>query len=262
MNARVRYLAFLSDDPAVLADFYCRHFRLELLGRSSQGDVSLTDGFYNITFLRRRNELHEPCSPIGVHHVGIQVDDLAAARDRYRALCPNMPMIEEPGGLHFGDLRIFDPEGFPISLSERSFGVEGEVNRLPSMRHIAYNVFWPEGILGFFKLMFGFRELAESAKRRLEGRVNRFSGDGWTNLAIHPFYSSVAGHEARYGINHFGFLMPDASLDDLARQVPVSGRPANRLYAEYRVRDPDGNMFDLSQNKGWEVDVDRWERAA
>jgi catechol 2,3-dioxygenase-like lactoylglutathione lyase family enzyme len=264
IKARVRYLAFLSDDPAELADFYVRHFKLEELGRSTQGDVSTTDGFYNITFLNRRSELHEQRTDTGVHHVGIEVDNLAETLERYRALCPNMPIIDEHGGLHFGDVRIFDPEGSPISLSEGSFSVVGEANRLPNLRHIAYNVFWPEGILNFFKLLFGFRELAESGERRKQGRVNRFAGDGWTNLAIHPFYSPVEGHVARYGINHFGFLVPDAlqTVEGFSREIPVSGRPSNRLYAEYRLQDREGNMFDLSQNKGWEVDVDKWERAA
>ncbi len=41
----IRYLAFLSDDPSALADFYGRHFALDELGRSNQGDVSLSDGF-------------------------------------------------------------------------------------------------------------------------------------------------------------------------------------------------------------------------
>lgn len=264
MKARVRYLAFLSDNPTELGDFYIRHFKLEELGRSNHGDVSTTDGFYNITFLKRRSELHESRPDIGIHHIGIEVENLPKAIERYKALCPNMPIVDEPGGLHFGDVRIFDPEGIPISLSERSFGVAGEVNRLPNLRHIAYNYLWPEGVLNFFKLMFGFRELAESHERRKQGRVNRFAGDGWTNLAIHPFYSSVEGHEGRYGINHFGFLVPDAvqKVDEFAREIPVSGRPANRLYAEYRLRDREGNMFDLSQHKGWEVDIDKWERAA
>ena len=51
VNGHMRYLAFLSDDPAALADFYARHFELDELGRSNEGDVSLGDGFYNLTFL-------------------------------------------------------------------------------------------------------------------------------------------------------------------------------------------------------------------
>jgi hypothetical protein len=51
-------------------------------------------------------------------------------------------------------------------------------------------------------------------------------------------------------------------VDEFAREIPVTKRPASRPYAEYRVHDREGNMFDLSQSKGWEVDVDKWENAA
>ena len=263
-SSRIRYLAFLSDEPGDLADFYARHLDLKELGRSNQGDVSTTDGFFNITFLRRRGDLHESRTERGLHHIGIEVDNLAATLERYRALRPNMPIIDEPGGLHFGDVRIFDPEGSPISLSERPFGVEGEATQLPRLRHIAYNALWPEGILNFYILMFGYRELGASLERRKQGKANRFAGDGWTNLAIHPFYNRSEGHEARYGVNHFGFLVPDVvrKVDEFAQEIPVAKRPPSRPYAEYRLHDREGNMFDLSQTKGWEVDVDKWERAA
>jgi hypothetical protein len=38
----------------------------------------------------------------------------------------------------------------------------------------------------------------------------------------------------------------------------VSQRPSNRPMAEYRGFDPDRNPFDISQDKGYEIDVDRW----
>jgi catechol 2,3-dioxygenase-like lactoylglutathione lyase family enzyme len=264
MKARIRYLAFLSETPAELAEFYERHLDLKELGRSNHGDVSASDGFFNITFLKRRADLHEPHMQCGLHHIGIEVDNLAETLERYRALRPNMPIVDEPGGLHFGDARIFDPEGSPISLSERPFGVTAESKRLPRLRHIAYNALWPEGILNFYILMFGYRELGASRERRQQGRANRFAGDGSTNLAIHPFYSPSEGHEARYGVNHFGFVVADMvrKVDEFAREIPVTKRPASRPYAEYRVHDREGNMFDLSQSKGWEVDVDKWENAA
>ena len=51
-------------------------------------------------------------------------------------------------------------------------------------------------------------------------------------------------------------------LARLSSVVDVSKRPDNRPYAEYRLRDLDGNMFDLSQRKGWEVDVKKWDMVA
>jgi hypothetical protein len=254
----------MSDTPAELAEFYERHLALEELGRSNHGDVTTTDGFFNITFMKRRAELHEPHMDTGLHHFGLEVDDLAAVIERYKALCPNMPVVDEPGGLHFGDCRIYGPEGLPISLAQRPFGIDAAADRLPRLRHIACNALWPEGFLNFFTLIFGFRELEASRERRSQGRLNRFAGDGFTNLAIHPFYSDTEGHEAKYGVNHFGFLVSDvvAKVDEFSREIPVAKRPESRPYAEYRLHDKEGNKFDLSQIKGWEVDVDKWEAAA
>ena len=74
------------------------------------------------------------------------------------------------------------------------------------MRHIAYNALDPETMLLFYTQVFGLREIPSSYLRRQQGRGNRFCADGKTNLAIHPFYNKIEGHEAKYGINHIGFL--------------------------------------------------------
>lgn len=261
-QCQLRYLAFLSDDPASLADFYARHFALDELGRSNQGDVSLTDGFYNMTFLRRRAELNEPHMDLGLHHVGLQVDDMARVMDAYRRTTYGDVVVAEPGGIHFGDQRFFDPECMPVSVSEGSFGAPAKrQSRVPHIAHIAFNALIPQRTLAFYSSVFGFRELTNSVNFRGRGRANRFAGDGVTNLAIHPYYHDTEGHEARFGVNHFGFLVNDIDhkLETLSKEIEVVARPANRPFAEYRLVDPEGNKFDLSQAKGWEVDIDVWE---
>jgi hypothetical protein len=108
------------------------------------------------------------------------------------------------------------------------------------------------------------REVPSSYLRRQQGRGNRFCADGKTNLAIHPFYNRIEGHEARFGINHIGFLTNEmqATMAELSSVLKIAPRPSTRPYAEFRFRDIEGNALDLSQTKGWEVDVDKWETAA
>jgi catechol 2,3-dioxygenase-like lactoylglutathione lyase family enzyme len=266
MNSNpIRYLAFLSDDPGSLADFYARHFGLDELGRSNEGDVSLSDGFYNMTFLRRRGELNELRNDTGLHHVGVQVEDIGEVTRRYLQCMPDSVMVTEPGGLHFGERRFFDPECGTVSISQGSFGApEKREVRTPRIAHIAFNALIPQRILEFYSLVFGFREISTSLGYRDRGRLNRFAGDGVTNLAIHPFYDDNVGHEARYGVNHFGFLVDDIEqkLDILSKEIEVASRPEERPFAEYRLFDPEGNKFDLSQAKGWEVDVEVWDKGA
>lgn len=264
-TGQIRYLAFLSDEPGALADFYSRHFALPELGRSNEGDVSLTDGFYNITFLRRRAELLEIHNETGLHHVGLQVPDIGEATREYLRVCPDGVMVDEPGGIHFGDRRFFDPECGAVSVSEGSFAAPtARELRTPHIAHVALNALVPQHLLQFYSGVFGFREVNTSLTFRANGRLNRFAGDGVTNLAIHPFYNDTEGHEARFGVNHFGFLVDDIEhkLETLSNEIEVAPRPASRPFAEYRLFDPEGNKFDLSQVKGWEVDVDVWDTAA
>jgi catechol 2,3-dioxygenase-like lactoylglutathione lyase family enzyme len=200
MVAIIRYIAFISEKPDELAKFYNRFLGTRELGRSAEGDISISDGFYNLTFFKRRPNLH--------------------------------------GG------------------TDRS---------LPGVRHIAYNTHDPEGLRQFYSEVLGLREVHSSYTYRRDGKLNRFVGDSCTNLALHPFYNSASpGHEMKFGINHIGFLVRDlkATMDDLRSAVSIQKRPDDRPYAEFRFTDPDGNRLDLSQDKGWEVDLNKWERVA
>jgi len=262
--AVIRYIAFLCERPEKLAKFYHRFLQTEEIGRSAEGDISITDGFYNLTFFKQRPALNEPRMELGLNHIGLEVENLEEVKNRYLQLRPRGTIIAEPQDIHRGQLRIHDPDGNPVTLSEKGFGQKGE-RRLPGIRHVAYNTHDPEGMLEFYSQVLGLRELATSYTYRKNGKLNRFAGDGFTNLAIHPFYNAGSpGHEMRFGINHIGFLVEDIKkiMDDLGSVVKVQKRPEGRPYAESRFRDLEGNRLDLSQGKGWEVAWDKWERAA
>ena len=101
---------------------------------------------------------------------------------------------------------------------------------IPRVRHIAYNALDPETMLLFYSQVLGLREVPSSYQRRQQGLDNRFCGDGKTNLAIHPFYSRAEGHEAKYGINHIGFLTRDmqAVIAELQTVLKIAPRPSTR----------------------------------
>lgn len=263
--AALRYIAFISENPEKLADFYNRFLRTKKLGRSPEGDVSISDGFYNLTFFNKRPSLREPIMETGLHHIGLEVDSIEEVKARYLKFNPRGVIAAEAGDIHHGEVRIYDPECHPVSLSQKRFGISGkDEKQFPRIRHIAYNALDPEMMLQFYTQVLGFRELPTSYVRRQQGFGNRFAGDGFTNLAIHPFYSRAEGHEGRFGINHIGFLVDDmqATMAQLSTVLKIAPRPSTRPYAEFRFRDPEGNALDLSQVKGWEVDIGKWEKAA
>ncbi len=263
--ATLRYVAYLAEDPAKLAEFYHRFLATEELGRTTEGDITITDGFYNLTFFKKRPGLGEMNMENGLHHIGLQVDDLEEVKGRYLKLNPRGMIIQEANDLQHGEIRLHDPECRPVTVSTTNFGVPAsKEKKYPRLRHIAYNALDPETMLLFYTQVFRLREIPSSYQRRQQGLGNRFCADGKTNLAIHPFYSPVEGHEAKYGINHIGFLTNtmQATMAELSSLLKIAARPSTRPYAEFRFRDIEGNALDLSQTKGWEIDVDKWESAA
>ena len=263
--ATLRYVAYLADEPEKLADFYRRFLGTEELGRSPEGDVSVTDGFYNLTFFKRRPELGEMKMDLGLHHVGLEVDDLEAVKGKFLALNPRGMILQEPNDVHHGEIRIHDPECLPVSVSTKGFGVPANKQKaFPRVRHIAYNALDPEMMLRFYTQVFGLREVPSSYLRRQQGRGNRFCADGKTNLAIHPFYNPVrrARGQIRHQPRRFFDRRMQATMAELSSVLNIAPRPSTRPYSEFRFRDPEGNALDLSQTKGWEVDIDKWETAA
>jgi catechol 2,3-dioxygenase-like lactoylglutathione lyase family enzyme len=263
--SRIRYLALLCSQPAALADFYRRHFAMRELGRSDAGDVTLTDGGFNLSLIKQREQLHEPRLELGLHHIGIAVDSVEAAVARYRAFNPRGVVVAESGDLQHGEVRIHDPECNPVSLSQKNFGLSDAEPGIPRIAHIALNALDTELVFNFYRDVFGFRQLLEAHKEssKRPGYRNKHVGDGHSNVAIQAFYSGEVGHEARFGVAHFGILVKDskAMAENVQRGgATVKARPAVRTQSEIRMRDPEGNGCDLSQ-RGWEVDVDKWVRA-
>jgi catechol 2,3-dioxygenase-like lactoylglutathione lyase family enzyme len=262
--ARIRYLAVLSQDPVALASFYTRHFAMKELGRSPEGDVTLTDGGFNMTLFQLRADLYEPHLAPGFHHLGIAVDSVAETEARYLELYPRGTVVRESGDLAHGDIRIHDPESNPVTISETGFGLAADVPATPRLAHLALNALDTDAVCDFYMNVFGFRELfAAHAHRRSDPNYrNRHVGDGYTNVAIQVFYNDEPGHEARFGIAHMGFIVKDSAETTKAveGEATITRRPSTRTQSEARMRDPEGNACDLS-GRGWEVDTDSWASA-
>src|SRR5947209_20184680 len=127
----IRYLAMLCASPATLAHFYATNFALKEIGRSAEGDITLTDGGFNITLFRQRAGLRELRLENGLHHLGIAVDNVDEVVGRYRARYLRGTVVPESGELQHGEVRIHDPECNPVTLSSRNFGLSGGPAGLP-----------------------------------------------------------------------------------------------------------------------------------
>ena len=267
MDSRIRYIALVTEKPEELARFYTGHFGMRELGRSD-GDIALTDGFYNLSLVKPKEGFSEP----GLSHFGVEIDSIREIEGRLEEFAPHSDIKAEAGGLCQGEYRVTDPNGLTVSLSEKHFNAPTGTRGLPAIRHVALSVPNNDKVLDFYMNVFGFREPTTSKNIRVRGdNPTRFAADGATSLAIlrYPVDGDAeapgGGWTARHfreGVNHFGFLVPD--IENFRSKLPagsVSKRPAVRPMTEYRVVDPEVNEIDISQHKGYEIDVDGWEHA-
>jgi catechol 2,3-dioxygenase-like lactoylglutathione lyase family enzyme len=284
MDAHFGYLAIVTDQPQVLAGYYAEHFQMWQLGRSAEGDISITDGFLNLSLLKRRPGVEGASGRPGLSHFGIAISDINEVEARLEDYMPAAAILPEPGDLHHGEYRVFGPNGLPISLSTTNFGVSGTPRRLPRIRHMALCTDPPhDAQVEFLCRIFGFREVSTSMQRRRDNVPVRFVGDGNINLALLAYggtgfykagmekpHEDVFRNEAERAINtksglqHFGFVVEDAQAVMDAQPPELkqwNNKREARDMAEYRVFDPDLNAIDLSQRSGFEVDFDRWENA-
>ena len=89
---RIRHIALATDDPEATARFYVEGLGMKQIGeiRSPTDDgYYLTDGYITMAILKFKAD--EPATTegaprhTGIHHFGLEVDDMAAARAQFAA---------------------------------------------------------------------------------------------------------------------------------------------------------------------------------
>ena len=94
--ARIKHIALVTDDPVATAEFYKRHFGLTELyrrpGNTGESGVWLSDGYIYFAILKYGDADAPKLGPgqtsdmRGIHHIGFQVDDLAATDKQHEKL--------------------------------------------------------------------------------------------------------------------------------------------------------------------------------
>ena len=110
---------------------------------------------------------------------------------------------------------------------------------MAKIRHLAIKTKSPERLATFYEEVFGMKRL------RTEPGGAIYMSDGYITVAL----LKNRGEATPSGINHFGFQTDDLeAIEEKLKKYdePLTQRPANRPYAEYRAMDPDGNLFDVS----------------
>jgi len=112
--AQIRHLAISSDDTEKLASFYKEVFGFWQSRPTPEGlkTIYLTDGTVELAILENTNQQNSN----GLHHFGLQTDDIDATINRVEKAQPGK-VIGKPGSRSSKDLWLSDPSGNHIYLS-------------------------------------------------------------------------------------------------------------------------------------------------
>ena len=126
--ARIRHIALATTDPEATAKFYKEGLGLKEVGKVNSSTAEgyyLSDGHVNLAVLKWKGEDPATTEGIhrwtGVHHFGLQVDDMDEARARIEAagaVHRPYPGTEEMVARGNVEVKFSGPDGVTVDLSE------------------------------------------------------------------------------------------------------------------------------------------------
>jgi catechol 2,3-dioxygenase-like lactoylglutathione lyase family enzyme len=104
----------------------------------------------------------------------------------------------------------------------------------------------PVPMRDWYQRWFGFEEL----QRTPAGAI--YLTDGHFTVGLLKRGAAIGEATQERGLHHFGFqieniLEVERNLEDFDPSIQIERRPADDPYAEYRIRDPEGIIVDLSE---------------
>jgi len=274
MLARIQHVAIVSENFVRETKFYEVVLGMK---RSKPGSaeeekairtnyaLSISDGYVGMTVIGRK-----PGYVPGLHHFGIDVDDVDEACSRIKEKYPAITVLKRPSNRPFATLGAHDPEGNYFDLTQegmenrRDVYVETAREQPRRVHHIKLRVMNPTGIAAFYRDLFDLKE----EEKALED-PNFYLTDGTVTLIIAPWkMSDFAGAGIdRPGIEHIGYkeesvetvkkeLAALRESDPEMRERIISERKegerrlaliASCRHGRYQFSDPDGVFMDIAE---------------
>lgn len=273
MLTRIQHVAIVSENFVRESHFYESVFGMK---RSKPGSaeeeravktnyaLSVSDGYVGMTIIGRK-----PGYVPGLHHFGVDVDDVEEARARIEEKYPDVTVLKRPSNRPFATFGAHDPEGNYFDLTQegmenrRDVYVEAGREQARRIHHIKLRVMNAGAVATFYRDLFDLKE----EEKALED-PNFYLTDGKVTLVVAPWrMSDFAGAGIdRPGWEHLGFKVEsvDALKKDLAalresdpemrERVISSPDEAERRVAliascrhgKFQLSDPDGVFIDVS----------------
>jgi catechol 2,3-dioxygenase-like lactoylglutathione lyase family enzyme len=251
---KLRHIAFISQQPKLLSDFYQKYFGFEECKVFPSGSRMVIDPLFNLAFLQQaavqiaisgthRADGSENELTVGIHHYGFMVESLDAAVAKLpanlnRGANPQISAgVSGPEAARPAEVRFIDPWGNNVDLSSRGY-LGREEKKLPGVRLLAVQVLNPDEACEFYKSQF---EL-EVVGRDSDGTIRM--SDGTVTLLL-----TKSQTRPKNGVQYFGIQVSDLagvkkSLQDGGVAISEPGQ------GQIQFNDPEGNRVVISEG-GW-----------
>ena len=274
MLTRIQHFAIVSENFVREAKFYESAFGMKRSKPGSEEEqrairtnyaVSISDGYVGVTMIGRK-----PGYIPGLHHFGVDVDNVDEAIARIKKNYPEVAVLKRPSNRPFATYGAHDPEGNYFDLTQegmsnrRDVYVEQRSEHPRRIHHIKLRVMNAPAIAAFYRDMLDLPE----AEKALED-PNFYLTDGRMTLIIAPWKMSDfegAGID-RPGLEHVGFQVEsvDAVKKELAALREANPEMRERIIAEpseaerrvaliascrhgqHQLSSPDGVFVDISE---------------
>jgi catechol 2,3-dioxygenase-like lactoylglutathione lyase family enzyme len=276
MLTRIQHAAIVSENFVREAKFFEAVFGMK---RSKPGSaeeekairtnyaVSIGDGYVGVTVIGRK-----PGYVPGLHHFGVDVDDVDQAIARIKKNYPEVAVLKRPSNRPFATFGAHDPEGNYFDLTQegmsnrRDVYVEQQREHPRRIHHLKLRVMKPSAIAAFYRDMLDLKE----ADKALED-PNFYLTDGKMTLIIAPWKMSDfegAGID-RPGLEHIGFqvesvdavkkeiaALRDAGPEMRERTISEPSEGERRLalvascrHGQHQLSSPDGVFIDICESR-------------
>jgi catechol 2,3-dioxygenase-like lactoylglutathione lyase family enzyme len=252
---KLRHIAFISQEPKKLSDFYQKHFGFEECKVFPSGSRMVIDPLFNLAFLQSRGDqagavvgTHRADGAElerlpGIHHYGFLVENLNEAVAKLpaslsRGTSPQVSAgVGGPEGARPAEIRFVDPWGNNVDLSARGF-LGREEKRLPGVRLLAVQV--PD-----------LAAACEFYQRQFDLEIVGWTDDGTVRLSDGTVTLLLTKTQVRpkSGVQYFGIQVDD--LVTVKKGLQNSGVTVSEEGVEViQFLDPERNRVVVSQT-GW-----------
>jgi catechol 2,3-dioxygenase-like lactoylglutathione lyase family enzyme len=251
---KLRHIAFISQEPKKLSDFYQNYFGFEECKVFPSGSRMVIDPLFNLAFLQRaaveatvagthRTDGSENELTIGIHHYGFMVDNLDQAVSKLpkhltRGTTPQISAgVGGPEGARPAEVRFLDPWGNNVDLSSRGF-LGREEKKLPGVRLLAVQV--PD-----------LPAACEFYQQQFDLQIAGWSDDGTIRLSDGTVTLLLTKSQIRpkSGVQYFGIQVGD--LSSIKKRLQTGGvAVSENANGQIKFEDPEGNQVVVSEN-GW-----------